>query len=150
MLDKTDLRILEFLQPSAKRTMQDLADTLKMTTSPVYERIKDMEKDGVIKNYATIVDHKKVDRGQVVFCNVNMPDYSTETICEFEEAIKNMPDVLECYHFAGEIDYQLKVLVKDIDTYYEFLKELTKIRIVNIHSSVVVMKEVKNTTVLPL
>ncbi len=150
MLDKTDRTILEFLQPDAKRTIQEMADSLKMTTSPVYERIKDLEKDGVIKGYSTILDHKKVERGQVVFCNVSIPHYSTATTCEFEEAVEKMPEVLECYHFAGQIDYQLKVLVKDIDTYYEFLKELTKLKILKIHSSVVVLKEVKNTTVIPL
>jgi DNA-binding Lrp family transcriptional regulator len=150
MLDKTDRIILRHLQHDAKITIKELADKLKLTNSPVYERIKDMEENGIIKGYTTLVDHKKVGKGQVVFCNVTIPDYSPETICAFEKEIQDMPEVLACYHFAGEIDYQLKVLVEDIDAYYAFLQEFTKLGMVKVHSSVVVLKEVKNTTEIPV
>ena len=150
MLDSTDLIILRHLQADSKKTIKELADNLGMTTSPVFERIKGMEKDQVIKGYTTLVNNKKVDKGQIVFCNVALLHYTPQHIADFEKEVNEMPEVLECYHFAGEIDYQLKVLVKDIDSYHEFLQALTKLTMIKIHSSVVVLKEVKYSTEIPL
>jgi DNA-binding Lrp family transcriptional regulator len=150
MLDNTDKVILRHIQADSKKTIKELSQNLNLSTSPIFERIKGMEKEGVIKGYTTLVDNKKVDKGQVVFCNVTMPIYSTDNICAFEKEVSEMPEVLECYHFAGEIDYQMKVLVKDIDAYYEFLQEFTKLEMVSVHSSVVVLKEVKYTTEIAL
>jgi DNA-binding Lrp family transcriptional regulator len=146
MLDKTDREILRHLQADSKKTIKELAESLNMSASAVFERIKGMEKDGVIKGYTTLLDKKKVDMGQVVFCNVTMPDYSTHNIEDFEKEVAKMREVLECYHFAGEIDYQMKVLVKDIDAYYDFLQEFNKLTMVNVHSSTVALKEVKYST----
>ena len=150
MLDNTDKVILRHIQADSKKTIKELSQNLNLSTSPVFERIKGMEKEGVIRGYTTLVDNKKVDKGQVVFCNVTMPNYSTDNIRAFEKEVTEMPEVLECYHFAGEIDYQMKVLVKDIDAYYEFLQEFTKLEMVSVHSSVVVLKEVKYTTEIAL
>jgi DNA-binding Lrp family transcriptional regulator len=148
MLDATDRKILRYLQADSKKTIKELAQSLEMSSSPVFERIKGMEKDGIIKGYTALLDKKKIDVAQVVFCNVTMPDYSTHNIEDFEKEVAKMPEVLECYHFAGEIDYQMKVLVKDIDAYYEFLQEFNKLTMVNVHSSVVVLKEVKYSTAI--
>jgi DNA-binding Lrp family transcriptional regulator len=150
MLDNTDKIILRHIQADSKKTIKELSQNLNLSTSPIFERIKGMEKDGIIKGYTTLVDNKKVGKGQVVFCNVTMPDYSTDNIYTFEKEVSEMPEVLECYHFAGEIDYQMKVLVKDIDAYYEFLQEFTRLEMVKVHSSVVVLKEVKYTTEIAL
>ena len=150
MLDNTDKIILRHIQADGKKTIKELSQNLNLSTSPIFERIKGMEKDGIIKGYTTLVDKKKVGKGQVVFCNVTMPDYSTDNISTFEKEVSEMPEVLECYHFAGEIDYQMKVLVRDIDAYYEFLQEFTKLDMVSVHSSVVVLKEVKYTTEIAL
>ena len=150
MLDNTDKVILRHIQADSKMTIKELSQNLNLSTSPIFERIKGMEKEGVIKGYTTLVDNKKVDKGQVVFCNVTMPNYSTDNIRAFEKEVTEMPEVLECYHFAGEIDYQMKVLVKDIDAYYGFLQEFTKLEMVSVHSSVVVLKEVKYTTEIAL
>jgi DNA-binding Lrp family transcriptional regulator len=150
MLDTTDKIILRHLQSDSKKTIKELAQNLNMTTSPVFERIKGMEKDGVIKGYTALVNNKKADKGQIVFCNVELTQYKANHIHDFEMEVNEMPEVLECYHFAGEVDYQLKVLVKNIDAYYEFLQSFTKLCMVNIHSSVVVLKEVKYSTEIPL
>ena len=150
MLDNTDKIILRHIQVDGKKTIKELSQNLNLSTSPIFERIKGMEKDGIIKGYTTLVDKKKVGKGQVVFCNVTIPDYSTDNISTFEKEVSEMPEVLECYHFAGEIDYQMKVLVRDIDAYYEFLQEFTKLDMVSVHSSVVVLKEVKYTTEIAL
>lgn len=150
MLDTIDKQLLNLLQKNAKLTIKDLSEELNLTTSPVFERIKRLEKEGVIENYVALVNAEKIDRGQIVFCNLSMPIYTKENIEIFENIIKGLPQVLECYHLAGLVDYQLKVYVKDIKEYDEFLKLLAEIRIVKVHSSAVVLHDVKYTTVLPI
>lgn len=148
MLDIIDYKILKQLQLNGKKTIKEIANELHLTTSPVFERIKRLEKEGVIKGYAALVDNKKIDKGQIVFCNISMPNYTAKNIKEFEEKVNEMPDVLECYHIAGVIDYQMKVLVKDIDAYNQFLYKISLLSMVRVHSSVVILREIKHTTVV--
>lgn len=150
MLDETDIRILMLLQQNAKLTIKELSEELNLTTSPVFERIKRLEKEGIISNYVALVNPEKVGKGQVVFCNVSMPVYTKENINEFEETVRNMPEVLECYHLAGTVDYQLKVLVSDIKEYDNFLKNFAEISVVKVHSSVVVLHDVKYSTTISI
>ena len=150
MTDDIDKKILNLLQVNAKLTIKDLAENLDMTTTPIFERIKRMEREGVIRGYVALLDPEKVARGQTVFININMPVYTAENISEFESQIKLMPQVLECYHLAGQIDYQLKVVVENIKEYDVFLREISNIKNVNVHSSVIVLHEVKQQTALPL
>ncbi len=88
MLDETDLRILALLQQNAKLTIKELSDELHLTTSPIFERMKRLEKDGYIKGYVALINPEKVGRGQVVFCNVSMPVYTTENIEAFEKIVR--------------------------------------------------------------
>lgn len=150
MLDETDIRILMLLQRNAKLTIKELSEELNLTTSPVFERIKRLEKEGIISNYVALVNPEKVGKGQVVFCNVSMPVYTKENINEFEETVQKMPEVLECYHLAGTVDYQLKVLVSDIKEYDNFLKNFAEISVVKVHSSVVVLHDVKYSTTISI
>ncbi len=101
MLDATDKKILNHLQINAKKTIKELANELNLTTSPIFERIKKLEKKGIIKNYTTILDSKKINLGQVVFCNVGIPNYLPKNIIEFEKKIRSTPEILACYHIAG-------------------------------------------------
>lgn len=150
MTDEPDKKILNLLQKNAKLTIKELAETLEMSTTPVFERIKRMEREGVIKSYVALVDQEKVGRGQTVFVNIRMPVYTAENIAGFEEHIREMPQVLECYHLAGPIDYQLKVVVENIKEYDRLLLEISKIRNVNIESSVIVLHDVKQQTAITL
>ncbi|QDK79955.1 Lrp/AsnC family transcriptional regulator [Spirosoma sp. KCTC 42546] len=149
MLDDTDLRLLTLLQQNAKLTIKELAEQLGMTTTPIFERIKRMERDGVITGYVALVDPEKVGRPLVVFCNVSMPDYTPDNISGFEESIRQMPDVLEAYHLAGTIDYQLKVLVQDIKEYTLFLQQVATLPMVRVHSSAIALYTVKQSTIVP-
>ena len=149
MLDDVDLRLLTLLQQNAKLTIKDLAEQLGMTTTPIFERIKRMERDGVIERYVALINAEKVGRQLVVFCNVSMPDYTPENITEFEETIRQMSDVLEAYHLAGTIDYQLKVLARDIKEYAQFLQQLAKLPMVRVHSSAISLYAVKQSTIVP-
>ena len=149
MLDDTDLRLLTLLQQNAKLTIKDLAEQLGMTTTPIFERIKRMERDGVIERYVALVNAEKVGRPLVVFCNVSMPDYTPENIAEFEETIRQMPDILDAYHLAGTIDYQLKVLTRDIKEYAQFLQQLARLPMIRVHSSAIALYAVKQSTIVP-
>jgi DNA-binding Lrp family transcriptional regulator len=150
MLDETDTRILMLLQQNAKLTIKELSEELNLTTSPVFERIKRLEKEGIISNYVALVNPEKVGKGQVVFCNVLMPVYTKENINEFEQTVRQMPEVLECYHLAGTVDYQLKILVSDIKEYDNFLKNFAEIPVVKVHSSLVVLHDVKYSTTITI
>ena len=90
MLDETDIRILMLLQQNAKLTIKELSEELNLTTSPVFERIKRLEKEEIISGYVALVNPEKVGKGQVVFCNVSMPVYTKENINEFEEAVRKV------------------------------------------------------------
>ena len=149
MLDTIDQQIIQLLQFNGKVTIKEIANKLNLTTSPVFERIKRLEEKKVIKGYTALVDPKKVNKGQIVFCNVSMPDYTEKNIKEFENKVDLMPEVLECYHFAGVVDYQMKVLIKDIDAYNKFLHKISLLLMVRVHSSVVVLRQVKQTTIVP-
>ncbi len=150
MLDNVDKQILGLLQQNAKLTIKELAEELNLTTSPIFERIKRLEKEAVIEGYVALLNPERVGKGQVVFCNVSMPIYTKENIDNFENIVRSMPQVLECYHLAGLVDYQLKVYVKDIKEYDSFLKQLAEIQIVKVHSSAVVLHYVKYSTVIQI
>ena len=150
MLDTIDQQIIQLLQFNGKVTIKEIANKLNLTTSPVFERIKRLEEKKVIKGYTALVDPKKVNKGQIVFCNVSMPDYTEKNIKEFENKVDLMPEVLECYHFAGVVDYQMKVFVRDIDAYNELLRKISLLPMVQVHSSVVVLRQIKHTTIVPI
>ncbi len=150
MLDTIDHQIIQLLQFNGKVTIKEIANKLNLTTSPVFERIKRLEEKKVIKGYTALVDPKKVNKGQIVFCNVSMPDYTEKNIKEFENKVDLMPEVLECYHFAGVVDYQMKVFVRDIDAYNELLRKISLLPMVRVHSSVVVLRQIKHTTIVPI
>ena len=149
MLDTIDQQIIKLLQINGKATIKEIANKLNLTTSPIFERIKRLEKEEIIKGYTALVDPKKVDKGQIVFCHISMPNYNDKNIKEFENKVDFMPEVLECYHIAGVVDYQMKVLVKDIDAYDKFLQKISLLSMVRVHSSVVVLREIKHTTIVP-
>lgn len=150
MIDLLDRQILNLLQENAKYTIKDIAVKLKLTATPVHERIKKLEKEGIIKGYRAIVDAEKVDKSQIVLLNLHMEQYTPQNIAGFEKLVAKMPQVLECYHLAGTIDYHLKVIVKDIREYDGFLMKMAKISIVSVVSSFIVLHQVKQTTQIPL
>lgn len=150
MPDDTDKHILNLLQENAMLTIRDIADRLSLTTTPVYERIKKLEKEGVITGYHAMIDAEKVNKAQVVLLNLHMEEYTPKNIRAFEKMVAGMPQVLECFHLAGTVDYQLKVVVKDIKAYDNFLMEMAKIPIVSVVSSMIVLHRVKQSTFIKL
>src|SRR5882757_6644946 len=119
-IDETDMAILKLLQQNAKITVKEISDKVHLSTSPVHERIKRLESNGVIKQYATLVDHAKVKKGLMVICYVSLKQHNKTAGAKFIKAIQEMNEVIECYNISGEFDFMLKVVAENMDAYYEF------------------------------
>ena len=148
-LDQKDIAILKLLQENARATVKEIADKIHLSTTPIYERIKRMEEAGVIKQYATLLDHSKVKKGLIVICYVSLKQHNKTAGAKFIKAINDMEEVLECYIISGEFDFMLKVIAENMNAYYDFhvnkLSELDNIANVQ---SVFVMGTVKQTHVI--
>lgn len=151
-LDRIDLDLLNMLQNDSKTTTKELAAGLKMSTTAVYERIKRMERNGIITGYVAMLNKEAVDRGLTVLCNIKLTQHKKELVLKFEKAIDQLHEVMECYHIAGEYDYTLKICVEDIDAYRNFLvTKLTSLGgMVGNTQSTFVINEVKHNTAFQL
>lgn len=120
-LDKTDFRILHILQQNCNLTTKELAQQANLSTTPVFERVRRMEKDGVIRKYVAVLDNAKISYGFTVYCNVKLKQVNYQTAKEFAEAIRPMEEVSECYNISGEYDYMLKIYARDMKDYQNFI-----------------------------
>jgi DNA-binding Lrp family transcriptional regulator len=145
-LDKTDLSILKLLQENARTTVKEIAAQVHLSTTPVHERIKRMEQTGVIKQYATLVDHTKVKKGLMVICYVSLKEHSKNAGLKFIKSINELKEVIECYNISGEFDFMLKVVEENMDSYYDFhVNRLSQIENMGNVQSVFVMGVIKQT-----
>lgn len=119
-LDKKDFAILRLLQENARITVKELSEKTHLSTTPVHERIKKMEANGVITQYVTLVDHTKVNRGLMVICYVSLKQHSKNAGVKFIKTINELTEVIECYSISGEYDFMLKVVCEDMNAYYDF------------------------------
>lgn len=150
-LDHKDRQLLNLLQQNSKKTTKSLATELSLSVTAVFERIKKLERLEVIDGYVAIVNRKKIDRDFLVICQVKLIQHSKEFITQFEREISKFPEVLECYHVSGDYDYILKIIVKDISEYREFMvSKLTNLQHIASTQSAFTIKEVKTTTTVPL
>lgn len=150
-LDAIDRKILKILEKDAKTVAKTIAESLHMTKTPVYERIKRLEQEGYIAHYAAIVAKDKVESSITVFSFVSLEAQKGHLMDGFLKQVSALPEVVECFVVGGEFDFLLKVIVKNLDAYYNFAK--TKIAVLpNIGSvkSAFVLKEVKDETAFPL
>jgi Lrp/AsnC family leucine-responsive transcriptional regulator len=145
-LDDKDLAILRLLQQNARITVKEISDTIHLSTTPVHERIKRMEDTGVIKQYATLVDHAKVKKGLMVICYVSLKQHNKSSGLKFIKAIQEMHEVIECYNISGEFDFMLKVVAENMDAYYDFhVNKLSQVENMGHLQSVFVMGIIKQT-----
>lgn len=150
-LDETDKKLLLFLQEDAKQTTKELSYKLGLSVTAVYERVRKLENNGVISRYVALLDRQKVDRNFTVLCHVKLTQHKKQYVLQFEKEIMNLEEVTECFHVSGDYDYILKIAVKDMEDYRNFmLSKLTTLQhIASTHSSFMI-SEVKNTTVIVL
>ena len=145
-LDSKDLAILYLLQKNARITVKEISQQMHLSTTPVHERIKRMESSGVITQYATLVDHTKVNKGLMVICYVSIKEHSKNAGNKFISSIRELHEVIECYSISGEFDFMLKVVCADMNTYYDFhVNKLSQIENMGHVQSVFVMGVIKQT-----
>jgi len=149
IIDEKDLAILKLLQQNARITVKEISQQIHLSTTPVHERIKRMEEAGVIKQYATLVDHSKVKKGLMVICYVSLRQHNKTAGSKFIKMIQSMPEVVECYNISGEFDFMLKVMTENMDAYYDFhVNKLSQEENIGHVQSVFVMGVIKDTHVL--
>lgn len=146
-LDEIDKRILRIIQRDAKKTAKEISATLNLTVSPVYERIRRLEKYGYIKKYVAILDKKLINRSVTCLCQVSMRQHSEEFIEKFEVQVQKLDEVQECFHMAGEVDFVLKINIGSLDEYHDFVRyKLSKIENIRMLNTAFVLKEIKQTS----
>ena len=151
LLDSVDLDILRCMQENARLTTKELAARVNLSTTPVFERLKRLERQGFIKKYVAVLDAEKLNLGFVVFCSVKLKQMSRAEARTFVSIVKDIPHVAECYNISGEYDYLLKIHAPDMKYYNEFIiNVLGTIDSIGSILSSFVMTEIKNTHALYL
>ena len=146
-LDTTDIQILKRLQADSNINIKELASELFLTATPVYERIKRLEREGYIMKYVALLDKKKLNLGMTVFCNVRLKEHAKNVGANFVKDIVALPEIIECYNIAGDYDFMLKILVADMASYQDFvMNKLSTIENIGNTQSIFVMGEIKNST----
>lgn len=151
-LDKLDKRILRELQRDGTITNLELADRIGLSPSPCARRVKQLEDVGIINGRVTLLDPRKLDLKLTALIQISMDRHTPDRFEKFEARVKSYPEVTECLLITGQsADYQLKVVVPDMEYYQEFLlNKITRIEgVTDVHSSFM-LREVLNTTALPL
>ena len=144
-IDATDLQILRELQQNARLTTKELAARVNLSTTPVFERVKRLERDGIISRYIAVLNAEKLNQGFVVFCQVKMNRLGRDIAADFSERIANIPEVTECYNISGQYDYLLKVHAPNMKYYRRLvLNVLGTIPHLGSLESTFVMDEIKH------
>lgn len=148
-VDSKDLAILRLLQINARISVREIAEAVKLSTTPVHERIKRLEATGVIKQYATLIDGAKVRKGLMVICYVSLNQHSKKSGTQFIKLVNELPEVVECYSISGEFDFMLKIVAEDMNSYYNFhVNKLSQAENIGQVQSVFIMGVVKQTLVM--
>ncbi|WET50229.1 Lrp/AsnC family transcriptional regulator [Chryseobacterium indologenes] len=144
-LDDKDLKLLKLLQSNAKLTVKELAKEVNLSPSPVFERVKRLEQEGFVKRYAAVLAAEKLNRGFTVFCQIKLKIHDRSVGNDFVKEILEIQEVAECYNISGDFDFLLKVQVRDMKHYQDFVfNKLGSVDSIGSTHSTFVMAEVKN------
>ena len=150
-LDAIDKQLITLLQKNSNTNVKELSTQLNLTKTPIYERIKRYEREGIIKKYVAVLDTNKIENSMVVFCSVSLESQKLAAIEIFSKAVEKIPEVIDCYLMGGANDFLLKVVVKDLQAYHQFSSgKLAALPNVSQIKSTFVLNEVKRSTVIPL
>ncbi|MCL6262622.1 winged helix-turn-helix transcriptional regulator [Craterilacuibacter sp. RT1T] len=150
-LDKTDKKILRELQGNARIAMTELADKVGLSTTPCSERVKRMEREGVISGYYTRLNPALLGAGLLVFVEIKLSSKSGDIFDAFRRDVQKIPEILDCHLVSGDFDYLIKARIADMSQYRKLLGDiLLKLPAANESKSYVVMEEIKETLNLPL
>jgi DNA-binding Lrp family transcriptional regulator len=151
LMDRFSLQLLAELQRDARQTVQQLADAVGLSPTPVWRRIKEMEASGVIRGYTAVVDRERVGLGLHVVVEANLSEHTEELVRRFERAVAASPQIVRCVSTTGQADYILTVLIADIKAYEQFLHDtIFKLPGITHVRSSIVLKEVKQEARLPV
>ena len=151
MLDVTDKKLINLLQENSKQTTKQLSLQLDLSVTAIYERIKKLENLKVIDKYVAIINKNKIEKSFLVFCHIKLVQHSKEYVTTFEREILKLEEVSECFHVSGDYDYILKIYVKNMESYRDFMiRKLTAIKHIGSTQSTFSIEEVKNTTAINL
>jgi len=150
-MDATDKKLLHFLQEDSTQTNKQLAIKANLSATATHERIKKLEREGIIEKYVAVVNRNKVQKGFVVFCHLKLVQHTKENVTTFEREVARLPEVLECYHVSGDYDYILKIYMANMEEYREFMvTKLTTLHHIGSTHSTFMIGEVKNTNIIAL
>ena len=149
-LDAIDRKILMVLQEDASLSVADIGDRVGLSSTPCWKRIQRLEADGVILRRVALVDQNKIGLGLSVFVSVESGDHSDVWLKKFAEAVSAMPEVMEFYRMAGDVDYMLRVVVADMQSYDIFYKKLISAVALKNVTSRFAMEKIKSVTALPV
>lgn len=127
-LDQTDIRILKTLQTNSNRTVKSLSEELNLSTTPIFERIKKLEREGYIEGYSARLNPKKLGLKQTVFVAITLQGHTRSFLEKFVKQVNDFPEVVACHRVSGTFDYLLKLLVEDIESYEQFI--ITKLTLI--------------------
>jgi len=120
-IDEIDRKLLNELQANSRITIRELSEKLHLSTTPIHERIKKLEKGGYIKQYITLLNPKKFGKTLTVFISVSLRDHTKKAILDFETKVNAFDEVMECYYISGSSDFLIKVVCHDMDDFHDFL-----------------------------
>lgn len=150
-IDDIDMKILSCLQENSRLTTKELAAKIHLSTTPTFERMKRLERDGYIQKYMAVLDTEKLNCGFVAFCYVKMKQHTYENGMRFMQSVKEIPEIAECYNISGEYDFLMKIYVENMKSYQDFiLRILGDIECIGSLNSSFVLGEVKNSHSIPL
>ncbi|KGO86543.1 AsnC family transcriptional regulator [Flavobacterium rivuli WB 3.3-2 = DSM 21788] len=148
-LDAIDKKLIYLLQEDSTRTTKELSVKLNLSVTAVYERVKKLEREGIVHKYVAVVNRNKVNKGFVVFCHLKLIQHTKEYLTRFEQQVTKLDEVLECYHVSGDYDYILKIFVANMEEYREFMvTKLTTLQHIGSTHSTFMISEVKNSNII--
>ena len=151
ILDETDKAILRILQKNSHLTVKELAERIHLSPSPTFERQKRLERLGYIDRYMAVVNPQKVGNSILVLCNIRLKQHTQELIQEFMDAVQHIDEITECYNTSGDFDFLIKVYIKDMKSYQQFmLHKLGTIPCVGSLNSIFVIDHTKSTRGVPI
>ena len=149
-MDAIDKKILATLQEDASLSVAEIGQRVGLSSTPCWKRIQKLEADGVITKRVALVDQVKIGLGITVFVSVETGDHSQEWLARFADTVSAMPEVMEFYRMAGDVDYMLRVVVADMQSYDAFYKRLIAAAPLKNVTSRFAMEKIKSTTALPI
>jgi Lrp/AsnC family transcriptional regulator len=149
-MDAIDRKILAVLQEDASLSVADIGNRVGLSSTPCWKRIQRLEADGVILRRVALVDQERIGLGITVFVSVETGDHSQEWLDRFAKVVGAMPEVMEFYRMAGDVDYMLRVVVPDMAGYDAFYKRLIAAVPLKNVTSRFAMEKIKSTTSLPI